>query len=263
VIPARVASRLATAGVLVTIGFALSGHPLPAALMVLILAAYVGIVLSGVFVLRWRVFVDAMIRGPAQAQGVALTFDDGPDPRWTPLILDLLASQQAKATFFVIGRKAEEHPQVVRAILDGGHDLGLHSYAHDRLFALRSEANVRADLERCIAVLHRLTGRRVVVFRPPIGHTNPRIARVATDLGLLVVGWTCGGRDSGPRARAERVANRVQRELKDGAIVMLHDSPERGDHRPSAIDALSSILDAVRCAGLPVVPLSKWTQTAR
>src|SRR5262249_55781480 len=121
---------------------------------------YVALVLSGVFVLRLRVFVDAVVHGPRGARGVALTFDDGPDPIWTPRVLEALDAAKAKATFFLIGRKAEAHPELVRAISARGHAIGLHSYEHDRLVALRSRKRVRADLERGIRVLEAITGER-------------------------------------------------------------------------------------------------------
>lgn len=223
--------------------------------------AYLALIAGGVVILRWRVFVDAVVRGPRGARGVVLTFDDGPHPRWTPRVLEILAERGATATFFVVGRKAEEHPDVVRAILERGHTVGLHSYAHDRLFALRSRGRVRDDLERGIAALEKITGERPLLFRPPIGHTNPTIARVVDALDLTVVGWTASGRDGVASARANDVAARVRRDLRDGAIVLLHDAPERGDREPAAVRALPSILDAVAAERLSVVPLTPWVDS--
>jgi peptidoglycan/xylan/chitin deacetylase (PgdA/CDA1 family) len=256
--PARIVLYLATLGVLVmTLRALLVGPPplewsLPATL------AYVLLVLGGVFCLRWRVFVDAVVRGPRGARGVALTFDDGPHPKWTSRVLETLAQHDAKATFVLVGRKAEEHPEVVRAILDAGHAVGLHSYAHDRLFALRREGRVRADLERGMAALEKLTGSRPTLFRPPIGHTNPIIARVADKLDLTVVGWSAAGRDGVASAHVDDVVSRVRRDLRDGAIVLLHDAPEEGSREPAAVRALPRILDALEADRLDVVPLETW-----
>jgi peptidoglycan/xylan/chitin deacetylase (PgdA/CDA1 family) len=232
--------------------------PPPLELSAIAMTAYFALVLGGVFVLRWRVFVDAVVRGPQGARGVALTFDDGPHPKWTPRVLATLAKHDAKATFFLVARKAEEHPDVVRAILDAGHAVGLHSYAHDRLFALRREGRVRGDLERGIAALEKLTGSRPTLFRPPIGHTNPVIARVVDKLDLTVVGWSAAGRDGVASANAEDVVSRVRRDLRDGAIVLLHDSPEKGNREPAAVKALPLILDALAAERLDVVPLESF-----
>ena len=261
--PARLAVYAASAGVTVMAVRALAVGAPPLGWTAAVLTAYVALVLGGVLVLRWRVFVDAVVRGPRGARGVVLTFDDGPHPRWTPQVLEILEKQGATATFFVVGRKAEEHPDLVRAILARGHGVALHSYAHDRLFALRSERRIRCDLERGIAVLQGLSGRRPVLFRPPIGHTNPIVARVTDDLDLTVVGWTAGGRDGVASARPGAVVARVRRDLRDGAIVLLHDSPERGDREPAAVRALPSILAAIAAQGLEVVPLDRWVDFAQ
>ena len=200
------------------------------------------------------------MRGPRGARGVALTFDDGPHPKWTQRVLDTLAKHEAKATFFLVGRKAARHPEVVKAIVDAGHTVGLHSWGHDRLFALRREKTVREDLHRGLKAIERVTGAPPTLFRPPIGHTNPIIARVADALDLTVVGWSIGARDGLASARVADVVARVRRDLRDGAIVLLHDSPETGDREPAGVKALPAILDAIAAEGLDVVPLGPWVE---
>jgi peptidoglycan-N-acetylglucosamine deacetylase len=258
--PARVVLYFATAGVLLMVCRALLVGPPPFAWSALATVGYGALVLGGVFILRWRIFVDATVRGPRGAQGVALTFDDGPHPRWTPRVLATLADHHARATFFLVAKKAEEYPEVVRAIVDAGHSVGLHSYAHDRLFALRRAGRVRADLERGMQVLAKLTGRRPTLFRPPIGHTNPVIASVVEELDLTVVGWSAAGRDGVASARVDDVIARVCRDLRDGAIVLLHDAPERGNREPAAVRALPIILDTLAAERLDVVRLESWVE---
>jgi peptidoglycan/xylan/chitin deacetylase (PgdA/CDA1 family) len=256
--PARVALYAATLGVLVLSARAVMVGPPPLGWSVLAGMAYFALVLGGAITLRWRVFVDAVVKGPRGSRGVALTFDDGPHPTWTPRVLEILASRGAKATFFVIARKAEEHPELVKAILAAGHAVGLHSYAHDRLMALRREKRVRDDLTRGIAVLERITGERPVLFRPPIGHTNPVVARVVDALDLVVVGWTVSGYDGVASTPVDAVVTRVRRDLRDGIIVALHDAPERGERKPAVVEALPAILDAIQAENLDVVPLAPW-----
>ena len=255
--PARALLYLATLAAVIGMVRAAAGAPPPAPIALLAGALYLGLILAGVFVLRLRLFVDAIVRGPRGARGVVLTFDDGPDPEWTPKVLELLDARGAKATFFVIARKAEEHPALIREILARGHTVGVHSYDHDRLLSLRSGKRVREDLARAANVLEAITGARPVLFRPPVGHTNPVIARAAESLGLVCVGWSVSGRD-GVKAHPSRVAARVRAGLRDGAIVLLHDAAERGDREPAAPRALPEILEAIAEARLEVVALSTF-----
>jgi peptidoglycan/xylan/chitin deacetylase (PgdA/CDA1 family) len=256
--PARALLYAATLGVLVlSVRAALIGPP-PLEVATLLFVAYMALVLAGVLRLDLRMFADALVRGPSGARGVALTFDDGPDPMSTPAVLDALDAAAAKATFFVIGKKAELHPDLVREIMRRGHRIGLHSYAHDRLFALRSAKHIRKDLERGIEALKLVTGERPELFRPPIGHTNPSIVRIADELDLTVVGWSVSANDGIARANADGVLARVRRGLRDGAIVLLHDAAERGGRVPAGVLALPRVLEAVHRAQLPVVPLSSF-----
>jgi peptidoglycan/xylan/chitin deacetylase (PgdA/CDA1 family) len=121
---------------------------------------------------------------------------------------------------------------------------------------------VRADLERAIRTLELITDRTPTLFRPPIGHTNPTIARIADQLDLVVVGWTVGARDGLARTRPADVVARVSRGLEDGAIVLLHDAPERGDRKPAGVAALGAILDAIAARNLRVTPLAAWLDEA-
>jgi peptidoglycan/xylan/chitin deacetylase (PgdA/CDA1 family) len=257
---ARLGLYIATAIVFVFVLRTLLLAPPSLTVSVVALAAYVAIVLLGVLSLRLQMFVDAVLRGPKGVRGVVLTFDDGPDPETTPLVLDILDSENAQATFFLIAKKAEEHPALVREIKRRGHTIGLHSYAHDRLFALRSQRRVAKDLARGMAVLEAITGAKPELFRPPIGHTNPAIARVADALHLTVIGWSLSARD-GVASRAPRnVVARVRRHVEDGSIILLHDASEHGGRVPAGVEALSDILDVVKAARLDVVPLHAWLE---
>jgi peptidoglycan-N-acetylglucosamine deacetylase len=259
---ARVILYLTTASVFVLVARTLLLAPPPIELSAVALAAYLSLLLTGVFSLRLRMFTDAVLRGPKGSRGVVLTFDDGPDPETTPRVLDALAAEEVKATFFVIAKKAEKNPEIIREILRRGHTVGLHSYAHDRLFALRSQRRVAKDLAQGIAVLEAITGEKPALFRPPIGHTNPTIARVVDALDLTVIGWSLSARDGLAGVEPAKVVARVRRHVKDGTIVLLHDAAERGGRVPAGVEALPEILDAVKAARLDVVPLEGWLDDA-
>jgi peptidoglycan/xylan/chitin deacetylase (PgdA/CDA1 family) len=256
--PARLAFLGITVAVLVFAGRSILVGPPPVWLALVVLVAYLALVMLAVTQLRLRVFVDALVQGPAGSRGVALTFDDGPDPASTPSILDALDAADAKATFFLIGRKVKKHPDLAKSIVERGHTIGLHSYAHNRLMSFWLANAWRSDLEKGIRTIERATGVRPTLFRPPIGHTNPQTARVLSDLGLRTIGWSVSGRD-GLATSSSGVVERISSGARDGAIILLHDAAERGDHSPAAVLALPLILKRLSDRGLSVVSLSGWT----
>ena len=138
--PARALLYAATLGVLVFVARAVLVEPPQLTLSIAVCVAYSTLFMAGVFSIRLRMFADAVVSGPKDARGVVLTFDDGPHPVHTRKVLDVLDAAGVKATFFVIAKKAEAQPELVREIEERGHAVGLHSYAHDRLFSLRSSS---------------------------------------------------------------------------------------------------------------------------
>ena len=258
--PARIVFWASTIGGIAFAARSVLTQPPSLAVCIACAIANNALLLCGVFVLRLRMFADAVVHGPRDATGVVLTFDDGPDPVHTRAVLDALDVHDAKATFFVIGRKAEEHRDVVEEILRRGHEVGVHGYEHDRLFALRGSKRVRADLERAIRTLENITGKTPLLFRPPIGHTNPAIARIADQLDLTVVGWSVRARDGLARTKPDDVLARISRGLEDGAIVLLHDAPEHGTRKPAGVTALPAILERIAAKNLRVTALSTWLE---
>ena len=260
--PARGALYIATAGSLALMARSVILGPIPMWVAGVALAGYLGLILCGVFILRLGMFVDVLWRGPVAARGVALTFDDGPSPETTPRVLDALDEAGVKATFFVIGRKVKLYPELVREIVARGHAVGVHGYAHDRLFSLRTPESIRMDLARAIEVITAASGEAPTLFRPPIGHTSPRIAGALEAFDFTVVGWSVKGLDGLAGARADRVAARIVPHLKDGAIVLLHDAAENEDFTPASLAALPKILAAMARKNLPGVRVDAWLESA-
>ena len=257
----RTGRQLLYAGAISGIGLgvrSIVGQPLPLSVVGVASAAFTAIVLAGVFEPRLAMFADVLVRGERcrQAPRVALTFDDGPSEETTPRVLDLLESAGAKATFFVVGRKLDQgRKKIAREAVSRGHAVGCHSFAHDRLFALRSTTYVRQDLARALVAIEDAVGVPTKLFRPPIGHTNPTIARVAEELGLTIVGFSVRGYDGLASARPEAVAKRIVGGLRDGAIALMHDGAERDDFSPAAPAALPRILEAMADRGLAGVTI--------
>jgi peptidoglycan-N-acetylglucosamine deacetylase len=176
----------------------------------------------------------------------ALTFDDGPDPRFTPQILDLLAERGAVATFFMVGSSAEEHPELVRRAVDEGHGLGSHTWSHPELPGL-SFAELLRECRRGRRAAERAAGRPVADYRPPKGHWDGRGAAVATALRLRPWIWTRDPRDWEAEASAEGIVAALE-PLASGDVVLLHDGiysppdPAARD-RSATVAALGPLLD--------------------
>ena len=183
--------------------------------------------LAAPFLPRWSFFLPVICRGKKGAAGIALTFDDGPFPASTPVLLDLLARYQLPATFFVTGSNAAAHPELIAAILAQGHTLGNHSLRHDNLLVLRDCTTLTEDIRTTQEILAS-AGIRPLVFRPPIGITSPRLKPVLASLGLQTVTFSCRIFDRGNR-KIRHLAARVLTQLRPGDILLLHDNPPLSD----------------------------------
>ncbi|HEX9641499.1 MAG TPA: polysaccharide deacetylase family protein [Candidatus Krumholzibacteria bacterium] len=158
---------------------------------------------------------------PAAGKFVALSFDDGPSPRNTLRLLDLLARYETVATFFLVGRRARAFPEIVRAILAGGHEIGNHGYHHVPLPFLPN-AGIRRELERTEDAIQLAAEHRPEYFRPPMGWFNARVLAVARQLGYRPVLGSIHPEDS-RQPRAGTLVERIRERLEDGSILMLHD----------------------------------------
>ncbi len=195
---------------------------------------------------------------PADGRAV-LTFDDGPDssPRGTKVVLDALDAAGAKATFFLVGEQIAESPELGPEILARGHEIGVHGQRHFRHDRVPSAESVE-DIETGHAAVAAITGAKPRFYRPPYGKLSPAGAEACHRLGLEVAYWSTWGLDWEPLP-AERIARRVNRDLDDGSIVLLHDSA-RYAVRPSAIEtalAIEAIAGRAAELGLDLVTLDE------
>lgn len=239
-------------------GALLAGPLAGAALLLLSGLVALGLLLDGIFRPASQAFMRVVVRGDSKTGCVALTFDDGPDPEVTPLILDALAEAGATATFFAIGRHLEAHPDLARRIVAEGHELGNHSYAHSRRLNFAHDAAMEAELRRGAAAVQALTSQPgLPLYRPPIGLKNPPLGRVARRLAMPVVMWSLHGRDTGG-ADADGVAGRVLDRVRAGDIVLLHDGRDApGPARTATARALPIILAGLQARGLRAVTVGQ------
>lgn len=206
----------------------------------------------------------ALSQGPGLRPEVALTFDDGPHPRYTPAVLDALDAADAKATFFVVGSAVEAHPELVREARARGHEIGTHLFSHARETVLDAAA-FDTELKRCQSALEDLLGEPLRWLRFPYGERgSQRCREVEQRYGLLAAHWTYSSLDS--RAKTpEEVSRRVASGLRRGAIVLLHDALADADRvsapyvadRTATILALPRIGAMLREHGLRAVTLSE------
>ena len=189
------------------------------------------------------------LRGGGGQRAVALTFDDGPNPDATPLILDALAERGVKATFFILGRHAERWPDLVARAAAEGHSIGNHGFFHRKLH-FKSPAYVRNDLELGTRAIERAANVRPRLFRAPHGFRSPWVTPIAWSLGQRTVGWSLGVWDS-DRPGVDAIARRTVEGAKPGSILLLHDGdgydPE-GDRTQTA-HAVPLIIDRLHAAG--------------
>ncbi|MFG3711008.1 polysaccharide deacetylase family protein [Micromonospora sp. NPDC047730] len=156
-------------------------------------------------------------------RAVALTFDDGPNPVWTPKILDHLRAARVTATFCVVGTQARRHPDLVRRIVREGHQLCNHSWHHDLDLARRPVADIRSDLARTNAAIRAaVPGAKVPFYRQPGGRWTPEVVSVAKQLGMRSLHWNVDPQDWGKPTTAT-ITNRVRAAARPGSVVLLHD----------------------------------------
>jgi peptidoglycan-N-acetylglucosamine deacetylase len=220
------------------------------------LAAFLLLCLAAPFFPRFGFYLPIVSRGISGKKAVALTFDDGPDPLTTPQLLQLLAKYQVPATFFVTGKKAAEHPELIEAILEQGHSIGNHSFSHNSLVLFKSGRSITEDIHAAQKVL-RDFGIIPLAYRPPAGITGPRLRPALAKLGLYVVNFSCRALDRGNR-RIINLANKILNRVRPDDIILLHDT------RPPKVGLISDwlhdidrLLSNLRAKGLEVLPLSE------
>lgn len=226
--------------------------------------------------IRSGVYVRAFCRENTDRKVVYLTFDDGPHPPETERVLDVLRERGARATFFLIGSKVSGNEAVLRRMLEEGHALGLHTYSHAGTFPLLSFDKMLADVNEGKRAVESVAGKKISLFRPPFGVTNPTIAKVVRTLGLQTVGWDVRSFDtmfckssehsckqSGYSCKQSEysckqsgysckqsghdwyvsVVERIMKQVRPGSVILLHDRLD------GASELLALLLDSLAASG--------------
>ncbi|WP_158542773.1 polysaccharide deacetylase family protein [Phytoactinopolyspora halophila] len=184
------------------------------------------------------------------ADGVTLTFDDGPHPTYTPEILDVLEARDVRAVFCVLGELAHKHPELIRRIAADGHVLCNHSYSHDAHLPDRPRSRIEEEIgDTMDAIIEATPDASIRFFRQPEMHVKPELAAVAADYDLAPLDWTLDARDWN-RPGVATITKRVRQNIEPGSIILLHDG---GGDRSQTVTALPQILDDVEAAGYDIV----------
>lgn len=216
------------------------------------------LITDGVFRPSSSVLYPTISHGPRNQPRVALTFDDGPDPQVTPLLLDALAVAGARATFFTIGRYLAQYGDIAQRADREGHEIASHSWQHDRLqnfYRTRAQA---ADIDRSVELIQQLTrSAQLPLYRPPIGLKSPPLSRAAQARNLQMIAWSLHSHDTRLRD-PQTIADRVLRRVTAGDIILMHDGHDRAGHRREATAAaVPLVLAGLRKLGLQSVTVTE------
>ncbi|WP_299439095.1 polysaccharide deacetylase family protein [uncultured Aquimarina sp.] len=177
----------------------------------------------GVANIRSGYFLKSLNNNPKFTEKkIAITFDDGPDPN-TLKILEVLNTYNVKGTFFCIGKQIEKYPDILLRIIEENHIIGNHTFTHDKLIDIYSTDKFTKEIEDADTIIEKISGKKPLLFRPPYGITNPKIARAVKKTGHSVIGWNKRSFDT--TIPSEKVIlKRITKNLKGGDVILLHDT---------------------------------------
>lgn len=224
------------------------------------LVAFLGLLARGMFSVRSNLLQATHWRSDdAGETRVALTFDDGPHPEWTPRVLDALREKGARATFFVIGENARRHPELVRRIVEEGHEVGGHGDTHAWTTPFFGRRRLEGEIRRCLDAVRAAAGVTPRLWRPPIGIRTPGQSGVPERNDLLVIGMARRSGDTRPDADPADLGRRFVETAGRGEVLALHDGEEPLHPAPRAatVAALPAILDGLAAKGLRPVTVSQ------
>ena len=226
-------------------------------------AGFAAVVTLTVALIAWAVFdvsssfwARTLWRAPVATKAVALTFDDGPDPEFTPRVLEILREREVTATFFCVGARVREHPALAKAIVEAGHTIGNHSDSHGMWINFSFKAKLAAEIAACNEAIQQATGKTPSLYRAPHGFKNPSLGDALKAAGMVAVGWQVRGFDAVVNDAAS-IAQRIVEKAKPGGVILLHDGAglQGSTDRKATLEALPVVIDGLKARGLEIAPL--------
>lgn len=226
-----------------------------------VLTAFLVLVGWAVFNVNSSFWARTLWRSPAPDKAVALTFDDGPDPDFTPKVLALLREKGVQAAFFCVGSRVREHPALAKQIAEEGHLLGNHSDSHAMWINFSWRRRLREEISACNTAIEQAAGVKPRLYRAPHGFKNPALGDVLREQGMVAIGWQVRGFDAVVNDAA-RIAKRIVDKAKPGGVILLHDGAglQGSADRAATLAALPVVIDGLRARGLEIVRLDELLQ---
>jgi len=225
-------------------------HDLPFFIYPVVLLIWSLLLFRGSYYVGSQFYIKTICAAVTRQKVIAISFDDGPAPDYTPQVLQVLQEHQVPAAFFCIGKRVLEHPGLFKQVHEQGHIIGNHSYSHATWFDLYSSTKMYADLQQMDAAMQEVLGLKPLLFRPPYGVTNPNLAKAIRKGGYIPVGWNIRSLDTVIKDN-DKLLQRIVKGVRPGAVILFHDTSK------ATLDMLPAFIAHVRGAGYDIVRLDK------
>ena len=217
----------------------------------LLVIALLAVFIRGIVNIRSNFFCKAYCNKPRESEKLSLTFDDGPDPGLTNDVLDMLARNNFTATFFVVGRKAANHPEIVKKAFALGHAIACHDLTHGNASNFRMSRALLRDISESRRIIEAIIDKKPLLYRPPVGLMNPHVPGVLRQLNMHCIGWNKSVKDAGNR-RQKRFAM-IPNLAQPGSIILLHDCLTKAEFKMKFLQQLENLFQAIKEKGLRAV----------
>jgi peptidoglycan/xylan/chitin deacetylase (PgdA/CDA1 family) len=218
-------------------------------IIILILMIYISVVIYGSSVICSDFYLKSFCKKQTNEKIFAISFDDGPNPEFTPKILEVLDKENICATFFCIGENIEKYPELAEQI-SKKHTLANHSYSHSNFFDIFPVSRVIEEIEQTNLLIKKITGNKNKYFRPPFGVTNPNIAKALRKLNMQSIGWSIRTLDTTNKTE-KNIFNDFTKKINGGDIILLHDNSNK------SVNLLIKFIDFAKENNFKIVELEK------